>query len=51
MLSLGVGGLTVGPMPADGEAGKGIYMAASDTEELALVLRVGNEVEIRPGAR
>jgi len=51
VLSLGVGGLTIRPMPSDGEAGKGIYMAAPDTEELAMVLRVGNEVEIRPEAR
>jgi hypothetical protein len=49
VLSLAVGGLALRPMPANREeAGKGIYLAPADIEELALLLRVGNEVEIRP---
>jgi hypothetical protein len=52
VLTLAVGNLSIRPMPDDpGQAGKGIYLAGPDVEELALVLRVGNEVEIRPSAR
>ena len=52
VITLAVGGLSIRPMPADGgEAGKGIYLSAPEVEELALVLRVGNEVEIRPVSR
>ena len=52
VLRLAVGGLSIRAMPEDAsEAGKGIYLAASDVEELTLVLRVGNDVEIRPLVR
>ena len=49
VLSLGVGGLAIRAMPGDGEAaGQGFFVSRPDIEELALLLRVGNEVEIRP---
>ncbi len=48
-LSLGAGGLLIRAVPGDGEAsGRGFYVSRPDMEELALLLRVGNEVEIRP---
>lgn len=48
ILTLGRGGLTIREL-AEGEAapGRGIFLRRPDMEELALVLRVGNEVEIR----
>lgn len=53
VITLAVGGLSIRPMPADGgeKAGKGVYLPAPEVEELALVLRAGNEVEIRPASR
>ena len=52
VLGLGVGGLSIQVMPEQREeAGKGFFLAAPDAEELALVLRNGNEVEILPQSR
>jgi len=49
VLSLGAGGLSIRAMPGDGEEpGSGFFVSRPDMEELALLLRVGNEVEIRP---
>lgn len=47
LLTLGRG-IVIRGVPEDGDpAGRGIFLARPDAEELALVLRVGNEVEIR----
>lgn len=48
-ITLAKGGLLIGEMPAAGESpGRGFFLSGPDIEELALVLRVGNEVEILP---
>jgi len=49
VLGLAAGGLAIRAMPEDGSAsGAGFFLSRPDMEELALLLRVGNEVEIRP---
>lgn len=45
-ITLGKGGLVIGEQEGDEQPGKGFFLSGPDMEELALVLRVGNEVEI-----
>ena len=49
VLSLGTGGIRIREVPAADEEdpGKGIFLAGPDMEELVLLMRVGNEVEVR----
>ena len=51
VLTLGRAGLAIRELPKDATPpGRGIFLRRPEIEELALVLRVGNEVEIRPTA-
>lgn len=54
VLQLESGGRVIAALPEDhdpAEMARGFYLSAADMEELAMLMRPGNEVEIRPDAR
>ncbi len=48
--SLGRSAIQIRPVPVidDEDPGRGIFLAESDVEELAMLIRIGNEVEVKP---